>query len=375
MGLATLYKKTNTGAIQYWKIYVVEKLDSCVIKTEYGQLNTSSPQETRDIISKGKNLGRANATTFIEQSHAEAKSKWEKQKKKGYVESIDAAKSDQTDKLIEGGVNPMLAYSYDEHSGKITWPCYGQPKLDGHRCIAIVSNGECQLWSRTRKRIYSVPHIAEALAKRFHDQQLVFDGELYNHDCKDDFERISSIARKQKPDKDHKLVQYHIYDLVSTEKFSRRSARLEELLGQAQDPIIPVFTKLLSNEEHMLKVMDVFLKDGYEGLIVRNCSAPYQHRRSYNLQKVKKMHDADYKIVDVCEGRGKLIGHVGAFICEDKRGQQFKAKMSGETKKLKEYFEKPKLWRGKLLTVQFQELTGKNGVPRFPVGLRIREDI
>ena len=47
--------------------------------------------------------------------------------------------------------------------------------------------------------------------------------------------------------------------------------------------------------------------------------------------------------------------------------------MSGDMKMLKEYFNNPKLWKGKYLTVQYQDLTGKSLVPRFPIGIRLRE--
>ena len=48
--------------------------------------------------------------------------------------------------------------------------------------------------------------------------------------------------------------------------------------------------------------------------------------------------------------------------------------LAGDTGALKGYFENPDRAIGKLLTVQYQGLTGKSGVPRFPVGLRLRED-
>ena len=46
---------------------------------------------------------------------------------------------------------------------------------------------------------------------------LVLDGELYNHDLRDNFEKIVSLVRKQKPTSDdrkeaRKLIQYHVYD-------------------------------------------------------------------------------------------------------------------------------------------------------------------
>jgi DNA ligase OB-like domain len=54
-------------------------------------------------------------------------------------------------------------------------------------------------------------------------------------------------------------------------------------------------------------------------------------------------------------------------------GKEFLAKMSGDTANLKDYFTNHKLWKGKRLTVKYQGLTGANGVPRFPVGVAIRD--
>ena len=54
----TLYKKTSTGAIQFWKMEVSEVYTDITatpvgeLRTIYGQDGTASPQETRDIISE-----------------------------------------------------------------------------------------------------------------------------------------------------------------------------------------------------------------------------------------------------------------------------------------------------------------------------------
>src|SRR5271170_2967006 len=102
---STLYKKTSTGAIQGWTISV----DDTQIITEYGQVGTENPQTTTDVIREGKNIGKRNETTAAEQALLEAQAKWEKQKKRGYVESMDAAQAGETDALITGGIVPMTA--------------------------------------------------------------------------------------------------------------------------------------------------------------------------------------------------------------------------------------------------------------------------
>jgi hypothetical protein len=86
--LPTLYKKTSTGADQMWSIGTYRN----VIITQFGQVG-GKIQETYDIVKIGKNIGRANETTAIEQAELEAQSQWEKKKKsKGYVESLSDAR-------------------------------------------------------------------------------------------------------------------------------------------------------------------------------------------------------------------------------------------------------------------------------------------
>lgn len=377
--LPILYKKTSTGAIQFWQVGV----DPCTgtgddipseIATSYGQVGTDKVQTTYDVISEGKNTGKKNATTAHEQAVSEAKSRWEKKKKSGYVETPSRALNDETDDLIEGGIVPMLAQSFSKHGHKIKYPCATQPKLDGIRCIAIMRDGKCTLWSRTRKPITSMPHIVQKVEEIFKDD-IVLDGELYNHSFKDDFEKIVSAVRKESPEDGYLNVQYHIYDVVNEDDFSDRNTTLSVPLGrEAIGPLVFVSTHWVTEESQVMEYFNRFKSEGYEGAMLRNVKSKYVNKRSYDLQKVKEFDDAEFKIVNVEEGRGKLAGHVGAFVCRTADGKEFLAKMSGETSNLKKYFEDHSLWKGKLLTVQYQGLTGREGVPRFPVGLRFREE-
>jgi len=379
-----LFKKTNTGAIQFWDIEVENGFDynECsewevgIIKTTYGQLGTDSPQITKDVIEEGKNVGKANETTPVEQAIAEAKAKHEKKQKSGYVLSLDGAKDDEISDLIEGGILPMLAFTFEKQGHKIKYPCYVQGKYDGIRCIAIVKNGKCTLWSRTRKPVYSCPHIIAEIEKNFKDD-IILDGELYNDEFKNNFEHIVHLVRQQEPDKNCTDVQYHIYDTVNDNTFDERINLLSKKFAA---PTTPNFKYLVLAETHMVEDeasvpdwFDEFKEMGLEGAILRNAAGLYVNKRSSDLIKVKEMQDDEFEIIGINEGRGKLQGHVGAFVCVTKDGKEFLAKMSGETARLREYFLNHSLWKGKQLTVQFQDLTGANNVPRFPVGLRIRE--
>jgi DNA ligase-1 len=375
-----LYKKTSTGAIQFWDIKVQEKeskwannepLLAGEITTVYGQLGTDSPQTTKEVIALGKNIGKANETTAYEQALAEAQAKHEKQRKKGYVDSIEAAQAGELDELIEGGINVMLAKSYAKDGHKIKYPAYISPKLDGLRCVAMVKGGVCTLWSRTRKPITSMPEIVKALTGLPYDA--VFDGEIYSDTHSNNFEEIVSLVRQESPDKNSNKMQYHVFDLVNAGPYKERLGDLKTMVKNIDSPyILAVESNLVENEEQALDYFQEFIDQKFEGAMIRNKDSLYVGKRSADLQKIKEFDDAEFEIIGVSEGRGKLAGHTGAFVCRTEDGAEFRAKMSGDTERLRSYFLDMSLWKGRYLTVQYQGLTSY-GIPRFPVGKAIRD--
>jgi len=377
-----LFKKSASGKVLQWDISVL----GTAITVTHGQVG-GKLQTTTDTIKSGKNAGKKNATAPEEQALKEAKAKWTKQKKAGYVDSISKAEAGATDELIEGGALPMLAKVYEDCESKVTYPIAVQPKLDGHRCIAVI-NAKCEvsLWTRTRKRITSVPHIEKrlsAIAQSMKpllvrlriegEKNITLDGEIYNHDMKDNFEKLTSAARKEGGNEDSTSLQYHIYDMMAPRCFKERFEALQKELATCS-VIHLVSTKFANSAEEAAMYFTLYTKLGYEGSMVRLLGIPYENKRSHQLLKVKKFLDEEFEIVGMEEGRGKLQGHAGAFVCKTKDSKIFRAKMSGETAKLKEYWEKRDDYVGQILTVQFQGKTGE-GLPRFPVGLRIREDL
>lgn len=362
MKLPKLYKKTSTGAIQSWEISV----EGATIITHYGQVG-GKIQEARDTIREGKNLGRANETTPAQQAELEAKSQYTKKKDKGYVEDLKQAKAGKTD--IDGGIFPMLAKTFSKDGDKIVYPAYVQPKFDGHRC----TGNDTGLWARSRKPIESLPHLNKAIkTARLKDIQFL-DGELYNHEYRDKFEELTHFIRQEEPIDGCEIVQYHVYDVAMDGTFEKRWEWLKKNLPKSPYLIL-VETIEVKDEDELMTAFEHFVAQGYEGAIVRNAKGLYVNRRTADLQKIKEFLDDEFPIVGIEEGRGKLTGHVGKFLCKTKEGKTFGAKLKGELAKLKEYFDNPKLWEGKILTIQFQGYT-KYKVPRFPVGLRIRVDI
>jgi DNA ligase-1 len=369
MNLPTLYKQTSSGATQMWQIAV----EGSTIVTIFGQKD-GKLQEARDTITVGKNIGRANETSPEEQALSEAQSQWEKkQKNKGYVQSLDAAAAGTVDAaFVAGGINPMLAHSFDKQGHKIIYPAYTQPKLDGHRCIAMLVDGVWTLWSRTRKPITGVPHIITALDALGLTENVTLDGELYNHDYKDRFEELTSFIKRPEPKPGYEVVQYHVYDIViEGAPFSHRAAAVDAL--PATGPVRGVETHRVEDEDDAMEHFDYFTERGYEGSMLRNANSLYEYKRSYGLQKVKTFLDSEFRIIDVTEGRGKMAGKA-VFVCRTDSGDRFRVKMKGTLDSLRQYVDNPDLAMGRMLTVQYQNLTA-DGVPRFPVGLRLRVDV
>jgi len=362
----TLYSKNEDGSVNCWTILV----NNNTIITQYGRVG-GAIQTTSDTIAEGKNIGKANETSAFEQAVKEAKARWTKKKKSGYVEKLGDAKAGKVDAVITGGIEPMLAHKFRDHAAKIAWPAYVQPKLDGIRCIAIVQNGKCTLWSRTRKPITGVPHVALHIERAMAGKgDVILDGELYNHTMKAEFEKIVSYVRQVKPAAGHEIVQYHIYDTVQPLPFEKRKEWLIKNIPAQHSTLVMVDTPRCYNEEDMMDFFNHYRSQGYEGCMVRNVNSLYKNARSYDLQKVKEMDDDEFEIIGTEEGRGKMAGKA-IFVCKTKTGETFTAKMEGAIDALAKYLNNKKVV-GKMLTVRYQGFTNGN-VPRFPVGVIVRD--
>lgn len=362
----SLYSLNTNGSIQRWTISV----DGYTIAKEYGQIGGKF-QSVSDEVKSGKNVGKTNETSREEQAVAEATAQWEKKLKSGYVRSEnDAHKNKVDEEFVDGGIEPMLAHKWRDHASKILYPAFIQPKLDGIRCLAMLRKGKCTLWSRTRKPINSMPHIIEEIERQFKGQDdVVLDGELYNHSYKDKFEEIVSLVRPDAPKAGHGVVQYHIYDMAAQLwTFKQRSDYLSERI--TPNKILVLVKTIKVEEDEVTDHFTDFRKAGYEGAMIRNAKSLYENKRSYGLQKIKEFDDAEFEIIGVEAGRGRM-SECAIFVCKTKKGNEFNCKMEGSLDALKVFLQKPKSVIGKALTVRYQGMTSGD-VPRFPIGVTVR---
>jgi len=233
-------------------------------------------------------------------------------------------------------IKPMLAHKVNDKKINFNEPVFIQPKLDGVRCLirrefdSTVNADVIRAYSRTGKEFKNLKHILKSLRDFFSaNPDVVLDGELYNHDLRDDFEQIISLVRKQKPtDEDRQnaadIIQYHVYDYIIP--FIGYGSRLNWLRLNKDlwsNVVIPVETHLVNKYEEAANMhYDGFLKQGYEGSILR-LNGAYEQKRSYNLQKFKDFSDDEATIVGYEAGKGKRTGTLGKFFMMDDNGIEF----------------------------------------------------
>ena len=230
-------------------------------------------------------------------------------------------------------IKPMLAYKVDKKPVDWSEKVYIQPKLDGVRCVIYVDDKEnIRCFSRTGKEFHNLQHIKDSLREFFFDfanVDVTLDGELYNHDLRDNFEKIISLVRKQKPTENDRfeakhLIQFHCYDYIETVMNKPYSYRSDQLTcADFYNYCIKyVKTNLVFRMDDARVYHARNLADGYEGSILR-LDKPYQQKRSYNLQKFKDFHDTEATIVGYEEGKGKREGTIGKFLMQDDDGNKF----------------------------------------------------
>lgn len=378
----TLFKRDSKGKVREWQAMSGTDGTNWYWCTVSGLDDGKKVQSGWKIVEQ-KNVGKTNETSLQKQARAEMQAEFIKKRERGYFESL--LNIDTFEKI-----KPMLAVKHEDTKYDFKNEEYFcQPKLDGIRCIARRDG----LWSRAGKEIVAVPHIAKAL-QEFFDQypDAILDGELYNHDLRDDFNKITSLVRKTKPTAEDiaeakELVQYHVYDLVEApEELAEAlnggdvcfSDRWNWIYDRGFTGCIHVVeTHLIPprHQELLDSIYGEYLQKGYEGQMIRKNTVYEQNKRSKSLIKRKEFLTDEFPVVAVEEGKGNWSGHIKRFILALPGGTQFGAGVRGTQETMATMFESKEVptWA----TLRYFTPT-PDGIPRFPVvidwGTGKRED-
>jgi len=355
-----IYKVDSKGKVRVWYM----EQDSDRYRTWDGtQLGKIKSSEWR--VAEPTNVGRSNERDGVQQAVFEIEAQYKNKLEKDYHRSIESAQSGGSH-IFEA----MLAEKY-----KTFQPGFAQPKLDGFRCIAKKDG----LWSRSGKPFVSSPHVMEALAPLFESNpDLIFDGELYNHDLRDNFDEIQSLITVKSDKKltsEHyaktrEMVQYHVYDIPSqVGNFEDRHDVLLDVINSVERSVIQVVeTRRVESESQFDVLHGEWLEQGYEGSMWRN-NTPYENRRTKNLLKRKDFVDEEFQVVAIEEGVGNWSGAAKRVICRLPDGREFGAGIKGTYERGVEMLKE----KHDIVTIKYFQLT-PDGIPRFGVATKFHGD-
>lgn len=392
-----LYKDKN-GRIYQWSIEI-NKIKDDVYQLIYahGQKDGKITPHYLDIT-KGKQK-----RNVLEQAIMEANKRWnDKIEKELYEPTIGSSekssKKEAKEKTIV--VRPMLAKTFDptlydksSRAFKISFDPYAyvQRKLDGIRCISYLNDKkDVVLESRTGTKFENFDLLRSQLKPMLETlgKNVYLDGELYTN--KIPFQEISGYVRKSKEHATHEdiekinMIEYHIYDILTLNNpdliFEERLKKLSLLEKKYTTPIVKFVESVKVKDHNDVQTLhDQFVQEGFEGLMVRDRSGPYEiNKRSKYLQKFKRFDEDEFEITgyheelidDGSKNQGKKM-IIWECITKDKIS--FSARPSTTNEDRMKLYQDAEKYLGKKLTVKYFGFS-EEGIPRFPVGKDIRED-
>ena len=364
-----LYKRDSKGKIRQWNGWVeAGQSGRWLMYVETGLLDGNKVKNRPKIYYAGKQNRDAKGQAIFE-----LESKINKKRDEGYFDTIQEAQ----DTLV---ILPMLALDFNKRSHNIDYPAIGQRKFDGVRSMASINpDGSVSLKSRKGKEFPHMNHLRQQVAslKGIPDGAFL-DGELYSDTLT--FQEVVGLVRRESlkaGDEDKlKQISYRLYDMLDPNNrdagFQDRYDTLKTILGSTPPKNLILTKNFEINDKAEVKPLhDQFVKEGYEGIMIRNKDGEYGiNKRSKNLQKFKEFYDQEFQIVGYEEGTGNDAGTV-IWVCMTEQGDLFKARPKGTREERTEYFQKGDDFIGATLTVRYFEMTD-DGIPRFPVGVAIR---
>ena len=425
-----LYKKDSKGKILQWEASVLQNKFGVSIVIKAGELEGKLVTTTRENI-KGKNINKSNETTPYTQAQADVESLYKKKQREGYkslhslrypfdrelFEAIDLKAFLETNlkvdtRDLDGNLKPMKAQqyyrskkNYVDKTGKewedrkyyfvlnpyvnktskdiiIKFPALIQPKINGVRAtISLDSNGQVQILSKEGLK-YNLPHLIrefEAHRECFsyrnsnnEDVEVIFDGELYIHDEK--LQTISSAVKAFNFNTNR--VVFIAFDLAIPEvKNIDRFRLLKELLNfttlSLDSPIEIIRTHLIHNDATAQAKTDEYIKEGYEGSILRNPAGLYAFgKRPMDMVKLKRVVDEEFTIIDIVPQDKNP--ELGLFVCRTKQGKEFKVTPKGDRDFKDLLLFQKHHYINKLLTCTFYEYT-EDGIPFHVIDNLVRD--
>ena len=267
-------------------------------------------------------------------------------------------------------------------------------KLDGVRCITIVDiQGNVKCYSRQGNEFETLDVVQEAV-KQMGLRGVVFDGEicLMDKDGNEDFPGIMKQIKRKNHTIDN--PRYVMFDYLTLSEFDNKSSempltgRLSRFTKIAEHIENSIYLSVLqqvvvSDDDHFAKLSTEAEELGHEGLMVRK-NVGYEGKRTQNLLKVKKFHDAEYQVIDldfedhrvIRDGKEVVMPMLAQAWIEHK-GYKVAVGSGWNQEQRIRYQKNPNELIGKTITVQyFEESKNQQGglSLRFPTVKHVFEN-
>lgn len=225
----------------------------------------------------------------------------------------------------------QLAHDSANHEAKVAGKKLVEVKLDGVRVITIVHpDGRVDQFSRNGKELVNFAHVKaefHAIANKL-PEAMVFDGEIMSDSFQDLMRQVHRKSNVRAND-----AVLHLFDCLPLADFEQgrsdatqleRSHALQAFYQQheAALPSVRVLGQELvdldtpAGQARYREINREAIAGGYEGLLIKEPTAPYECKRSVAWLKLKPVTTVDLKVIALEEGTGKNIGILGALVCE-----------------------------------------------------------
>ena len=229
----------------------------------------------------------------------------------------------------------QLAHDSANHENKVAGKKLIEVKLDGVRVITIVrSDGRVDMFSRNGKELANFPHITEQLSNvvKTHgtDQNIdvVLDGEIMSSSFQD---LMKQVHRKDNVEAGDAVL--NLFDVIPLADFEKgfwdkgQSARSDMIYywHKTYKHLLPNVAVVghelvdLDTNDGQARYKEInaqAVAGGYEGIMIKDPTAPYECKRSVAWLKLKPFIEVSLTVTAVEEGTGKNIGKLGALVCE-----------------------------------------------------------
>lgn len=386
--MTKLYKLDSKNKIRSWSISILDDLTPegyKQIQIVHG-LEEGKKQTKLRYVKSGKNQGKANETSLDQQALSEKESLIQSQLDSGYVTNISEYQVPR---------RPQLAFKYSEKQHTLDWESityYASRKLNGIRCFVFIKDGKViKYQSRTGKDFKQFHHITTDIEKYLStlDQaktiNCILDGEIYHPTMPFEFIASNTNSLSYNTNTDDNGTEWttdqlslYAYDFIDLNK--EKDSYIDRFLSlpKCENDFLKLVENVqITDENHLVKLALDWIKDGYEGLMVRDASAPYDFgKRTKYLLKYKVMLQDEYLVKNIylAENDEEKV----MFLLENKHTKEepyrfFDCALKGSKSLNKLYYVNKDDYIDKsYLTVDYQALS-KYLVPLFPVGVILRE--